>query len=581
VTSLVTIVLAGRLFDLQVRGREGSRDAAMENRIRRERVPAPRGLILDRHGKILADSRPSFTVLVEPKRALKNPGSAEYEETMATLARLRGVSESETRAWLQQSSGPSKRVVRRDVSFAEISRIAEIEGDLQGIEREVDHVRYYPEGTVAAHVLGHVGEISEEELTTRKEEGYRQGDFWGRTGLERKYEEALRGKAGERYFEVDAYGRVLGRFAGWDPEPPHPGETLRLNLDFEMQALAESLLVGRRGAIVVMDVNTGGIRVMASAPTFDPNLFTKGISAEDWNRLNTDPKHPLLNRAGQATYAPGSTFKMISFAMALEDKVIRYDAYQPVACRGGFTFGNRWFGCWEEIGHGWLDLKNALIQSCDTYFYQIGERVTVDQLATQARAAGFGQATGIDLPQELKGNVPTSEWLDRRYGARQWTQGTVLNLVIGQGEYLVTPLQMARYAAALGNGGRLVEPRLVDVVEGESGVIDKKEPVVTGEWAMSPLTRSRLEESMRFVVQGERGTARGCRIEGYPVAGKTGTAENPHGRPHSWFIGYAPLPNPEISFAIIVEAGGHGSDTAVPIAKKILTAMNAKEVATT
>jgi penicillin-binding protein 2 len=334
--------------------------------------------------------------------------------------------------------------------------------------------------------------------------------------------------------------------------------------------VAESLLVGWRGAICVLEVETGGVLALASAPTFDPNLFAVGISAREWERLNGDPQLPLLNRAVQATYAPGSTFKMTSFALTLEKRLagLRQELEEP--CVGGYRFGNRWFRCWEEAGHGYLDLEGALIHSCDVYFYQIAERTTVDDLAAEARDLGLGEKTGIDLPQELAGNVPTKAWLDERYGERKWTRGALLNLIIGQGEYLVTPLQMARHVAALANGGRLLAPRLVQAIEPETGPVQVLAPVVQREWELPERTLNRIRTAMELVITDEEGTGRGCRVEGYMPAGKTGTSENPHGAPHSWFVCYAPADAPEVAIAVAVEAGGHGSDTAVPMARELL-----------
>jgi penicillin-binding protein 2 len=564
------LVLAGRLFDLQVLGVAGYALQSEQNRVRREWITAPRGLILDREGRVLADSRPSFAVLAVPRQV------AGDERCQALLAELLEMPVEKIRERLGQGSRHVPRVIRHDVAFARVSQIAEREEELPGVSIKVTNVRYYPQGSLAAHILGHVGEVSEAEVATLRERGYKAGDFAGRTGLERAYEDRLRGEDGEKYLEVDAVGRVVGPFAGREPVPPRIGATLNLHLDSELQALAESLLTDERGAICMMDVGTGGILALASSPTFDPNLFATGIASEDWERLNRDPDLPLLNRCVQATYAPGSTFKMIPMALALEKRILRLREHMSVACYGGYRFGNRTFRCWEELGHGSLDLEGALVHSCDTYFYQLGERLTVDQLAAEARAAGLGAKTGIDLPQELAGNVPTSRWFDDRYGVGKWTRGALLNLVIGQGEYLVTPLQLARYAAALANGGELLEPRLVRSADSPSLGEVAVEHRVASRWQLRRETLAAVQEAMRLVVADEEGTGRGARTPGFEPAGKTGTAENPHGPPHSWFIGYAPAQAPQVSFSVIVEAGGHGSDIAVPIARQLLRALAGK-----
>jgi len=561
-------ILVFRLFQMQVVSQEDYSRQAQRNRVREERITAPRGVILDRDDRVLADSRPSFTVLAVPYDLLRDP------DAIALLADLLEVPRDGIEEKLRAGARHLPRVIRRDVSFAAVSRVAEREDDLPGISVEVANVRTYPYRTLAAHVLGQVGEVSESEVQAQRNRGktldeYRSGDFLGRMGLERVYEEQLKGRPGLRALEVDSWGRVVGALPG-EGLAPTPGRTLHLYLDARLQAVAESLLVGRRGAVVLLDPSTGGVRVMASSPTFDPNLFSTGINATDWSRLNTDPNRPLLNRTVQAQYAPGSTFKMIPFALALENRLVGFEREMDVPCFGGYQFGNRWFRCWEDLGHGKLALQGALIRSCDVYFYQLAERSNVDDLAAMAHAAGLGQPTGIDLPQESLGNVPTTAWLDTRYGKGKWTRGTMLNLIIGQGEYLVTPIQMACYSATLANRGEHVVPRLVRSIEDEEG---QESPVAVpspGRWDISARTLDRIREAMRLVVADDEGTGRVCRVEGFMPAAKTGTAENPHGPAHSWFVGWAPVEDPEVAFAVVVEAGGHGSDVAAPIVRRLL-----------
>jgi penicillin-binding protein 2 len=567
---LGSLALGVRLFDLQVLGVDEYTLQSERNRIRREWVSAPRGLIVDRAGAVVADSRPSFTVVAIPRSLL------EREHSLRLLSELLEIPAEDVRERLRSVPSHLPRVVRRDVGFQQVSRIAEREEELPGVSLEVTTGRSYPQGPLAAQLLGHVGEINQAELADLGGEGYRVGHFLGRTGIERVYESELRGIDGEKYLEVDAVGKVVGEFSGREPVPPRTGNTLRLHLDAGLQAVAESLLAGRRGAVCVLDAQTGGVRVLASAPTFDPNLFATGISKRDWDRLNQDPDRPLLNRNVQTHYAPGSTFKPVSFSVVLEKGMLGYRTKCEKPCLGGYQFGNRWFGCWEELGHGRVDLQDALVKSCDVYFYQMAEKMTPDDLAGPSLAAGFGQRTGIDLPQELPGNVPTTAWMDQRYGPRGWTQGNLLNLVIGQGEYLVTPLQLARFSAALGNGGRILRPRIVDEIEGPDGAT-RFPPRVESVWTLSPTTWKRLHESMREVVYSPEGTARSVRVKGLDIAGKTGTAENSHGEPHSWFCGYVPSENPEIAFSVILEGGGHGSEAAVPLMKQLLIAYRGPE----
>lgn len=564
VVALGALVLAIRLFDLQVLGVHDYSLQSERNRVRREWVSAPRGLILDRDDRVLADSRPSYTVLAVPRDLLREDAAVDLLSDLIEMPREKIVER------LQSGPRHLPRVLRHDVAFPQVSRIAEREQELPGVSLEVKNVRTYPYGALAAHVLGQVGEVAEREVGKQVDDGYRLGDFVGRMGLERVYESELRGKAGERYLEVDVVGRVVGAFQGREPLPPLSGSTLRLYLDARLQAVAESCLVGRRGAVCLLDTDTGGVRVLASAPTFDPNLFSTGIGTTDWDRLNKDPQKPLLNRTVQAQYAPGSTFKMISFALTLENRIAGLHQRLKEPCVGGYQFGNRWFRCWEDLGHGFLDLEGALVRSCDVYFYQIAEAITPDELAAFARGSGLGQATGVDLPEEALGNVPTSAWLDKRYGARQWTRGTLLNLIIGQGEYLVTPLQMAVYAGGLANSGPRLAPRIVRSVETSDGVLRTLPSRETGVWNLPAGTMERIRRAMELVVTDEEGTGRICRLEGFMPAAKTGTSENPHGAPHAWFVGYAPANDPQVAFAVVVEAGGHGSETAAPIVKRLL-----------
>ncbi len=556
------LILIGRLVALQVVNQEQYALQSEKNHIRREWVIAQRGLVVDRENRVLADSRPSFAVVAIPREVLGSGACA------GLLAEILGASQAEIETKLSTGSRHLPRVLWRDADFTQISRIAEREEDLPGVSIEVNNVRTYPGGGVAGHLLGHVGEISEQELTKNVDQGFKSGDFLGRNGLEKMYDVVLRGIDGERYLEVDAVGRIVGTYRGRQPVPPVTGATLRLYLDLDVQTTADSCLVGRRGAVCMLDVATGGVLAFVSAPALDPNLFATGIRSDDWRRLNVDPDRPLLNRCTQATYAPGSTFKMVSFAIALNEHIVGVHGRMRVPCYGGYRFGNRYFRCWEEAGHGSLDLQGALVNSCDTFFYQVGERLEVDDFAREAHAAGLGVKTGIDLPQESTGNVPTTEWLDKRYGVKAWGRGLLLNYSIGQGEYLVTPLQMARHAAAIAAGGTLYAPRLVKELELRDGTIEAVAPVIVGRWEESDETFRSMRDAMLATV--ERGTARGARLEGFTPAGKTGTAENPHGKPHSWFVGYAPADAPQVSFSVIVEGGGHGSDVAVPIMRRLL-----------
>lgn len=426
----------------------------------------------------------------------------------------------------------------------------------------------YPDSGVGAHFLGYIGEVSDKEIETNPD--YRSGDMIGKKGIERQYDSYLRGRDGLSYLEVTAQGRVLGKYPDRDDVEPISGATLTLNIDLEMQKLADFLLDScGQGAVVVMDVNTGGVLTLASSPEFDANLFSGFISAEKWNEIVNDPSHPLLNRGIQATYPPGSTMKIFTAGMALYfDKVSAERGFD--ACRGGKRFGNRVFKCWRPEGHGRLDLHGAIVQSCDVYFYQMGLACGMELWEKFMPMCHLGQLTGIDIPGEKPGNSPSIKYYDNRYGKNGWTKIFVINLAIGQGEVLVTPLQMATLYAAVGNGGTIYQPHIVKKITDSYGAETIISPKETGKLPLNQTQLDFLVNAMTGVTEEGGGTARGVHIPGISVAGKTGTAQNPHGNEHSWFVCIAPAVNPEVSIAVMVENAGHGSTVAAPLAKRIL-----------
>ena len=367
---------------------------------------------------------------------------------------------------------------------------------------------------------------------------------------------------------MTASGRVLGEVPEYG-EPPEPGATLYLTLDVTLQQALERALArpGLPAAGVVLDVDDGAVLAAASLPAFDPNVFSAGISQEALDALLDDPAKPLFNRVSQARYPPASTFKVIGSEVILDHRIVN-PAEVLVYCTGTHRFGNRVYRCWREGGHGAMDLMAAFVQSCDVYYYKAAESIDVDMLADAARAFGFGRRTGIDLPGEAAGLVPDRRWYDERFGRGRWTQGQMLNNIIGQGEYLATLLQIARMTAAVANGGWLVTPHLLDHVEGEpSEAWPRRRVPVLSRRALRFLRRA-----MRAVVDDEDGTAHRSRIEGLAFAGKTGTAQNPHGGHHALFTAWAPADEPRIALAIIVENGGHGGEVAAPVAREFLLA---------
>ena len=512
---------------------------AKENRVRPEVLRAPRGTIYDRNGELLADSAPSFGVVFRPfpaestqrARETMSPG---WLVSVGALVELDSA-EVRRRVDFANLTGQSA-LLRRDAPFAMLARVEETRSELPGIEVQVEPLRYYPYSTLAAHLLGYAGEISGAELDTLAAAGYRPGDLIGRTGVERSYEDVL------------------------------PGRDLVLTLDLKVQrALEEVMADVPRGAAVVLDPRDGGILAMVSRPVYDPNEFSHGLTRARWKELSEGGANPLLDRAIQGIYPPGSTFKIVTMSAALSRGVARAGTrFAP--CAGGLNYGGRRFGCWEHRGHGSLDLIEALQHSCDVYFYQLGLRLGLAGLGETARALGLGARTGVDLPQEARGLIPGAVYYDKRWGARGWRSGLLLNLAIGQGELLLTPLQLALITAEAAIDGRPLRPHVVARVAGAPAFRPAR-PVQPGLPADSAIWHPVQEAMERVVAVGTGGAAR---VPGLRVAGKTGTAQNPHGQDHALFVCYAPVDSPRVAVAIVIENAGHGGSVCAPRAGAML-----------
>lgn len=563
------LLLGGRLFQMQVVGSAEYSAKAEENRVRPERIAALRGRVFDRNGMVLADSRPSFSVSVVPYLVRQNDGVLarlgelidEDPETLRERAR-RGYSRPYEPRW-----------VVRDVDIRVVSIVEEHRYELPGVIIESEPVRRYRHGPLSAHLLGYLGELTRQEVAEAAPGVSAAGLHVGRSGVERKYDDLLRGRDGVRYVQEDARGRPLGTMR---ESGSLPGEDLWLTIDGELQARAESLLAAyAAGSVVALDPRSGEVLVLASWPAFDPNLFTVAVPPPLWDSLSNHPFHPLLNRSIQATYPPGSTMKPITGTVGLTEGIVRPET-RLLPCFGSWRFGRRVFGCWEENGHGTLSFRSAMEQSCDVYFYQIGAKMDLDRFAAVAAMYGFGSVTGIDLPGERAGLVPTVRYMNDRYGRSGWGQGFLLNHSIGQGEILVTPLQMARYYGALGTG-RLASPRLLFESVDADGVAASRPPPAPRQVDLDREVLRTIREGLILVVEGERGTGRAARVPGMTVAGKTGTSENPHGDDHAWFAAWAPAENPRIALAVIVENAGHGGEVAAPLAGNLLRFFFARE----
>jgi penicillin-binding protein 2 len=566
------LVIVGQLWSLQVL--EGGRflDASDKNRMRVRPIAAPRGILFDRRGLPLVDNRPAFTLSLIPREL------DDREVVLARLAALLGIPYQELLDAVERVSTDSFLPVRirRGLSLEEVAKVEERRLELPGVIVEVEPQRAYPSSRFAAHLLGYVREASDEQLRQGR---YRRGDMVGQTGLERLLDEHLRGRDGGERIEVDALGRPVRLIQKTEP---HPGAQVITAIDRRIQEAAERAMEGHAGSVVVMDPRNGDVLAVVSTPAFEIDRFTGTIDRAAWLRVIQDPDHPLLNRTIQSQYAPGSVFKIVVAAAGLQEGNIT--PLERVHCNGEFHLGTWTFKDWKEGGHGTVDLHRAIAQSCNIYFYQAGLRIGGPAIAKYAQAFGLGRATGIDLPGEKRGLVPQPQ--PRRDGrARPWNAGEVVNVSIGQGALLVTPMQVATFMAAVANGGVLWKPRLVQRIERPGdGVVWHDPGRVTGHVELSPVVWAFLRQSLWSVVN-DGGTGGGARIPGLDVAGKTGTAQMiakskaERGEDHAWFASFAPVHNPEVVVIVLAERGGKGGQVAAPIARQILNAIFFEKVA--
>jgi len=567
-----------RLFTMQVLQGGKYRELSEENRIRVEVIAAPRGDIRDRHGLLIADNVPSFTVTLDPYDKTFVDTPARLDSTVARLGGILGVDPGLLREQVRRDGKQSFLPVRlkRNVDRTTVAYVAEHESELPGVDVEFEPLRRYPLGQMASHLLGYVGEVSDKELEDPERADYLRGDLIGKMGIERQYERYLRGEAGKRFVEVNAMGRKAALLGEKHPIQPVQGAALMLTIDANLQRAAEEAFApGARGAAVAMDPRTGEILALASKPNYDPNEFSTGISQERWAVLSEGGNFPLFNRAIQAAYPPGSTLKPFVALAGLMMGAIQPGTTFRETCNGAFQFGRRSFRCWKPEGHGTLALRDAVAQSCDVYFYQLGVRLGLDRLAEFMKRIHVSDRSGIDLPQERRGLFPDAAWYDKRYGAGLWSRGLVLNLAIGQGETSLTPIKLAQLTALIANGGIMVRPHVIREIEEDgrpvAGLIPSQDSVGTRiDLPAAPLASVRA--AMEAVVADEHGTGYSAKVESVRVAGKTGTAQNPHGNDHALFICFAPVENPRIAVAVLVENAGHGSTAAAPIAQKVLQA---------
>mgnify|MGYP006422619805 CR=1 FL=1 len=557
VVVVVLAILFIRLIQLQVVSADTYFGASQSNAVREQRVQPARGAIYDRAGTLLVDNQPSYTIMITPRY---------FEpDTMPLLADLLGVADStvqrklkEARQW--SAFQPSRSFPK--VSFDTFSHVQEHLYELPGVTYEINQRRRYHTEAQATHALGYVREIDSRALDKLRRDGYRQGDRIGKTGLEHSYEQQLRGEQGSEFMLVDVRGREVKSYQdGEQDRTPVSGYNLHLALDHKVQALAESLFVGKRGAAVALDPDNGEIISFVSHPDFDPGIFSRSVSDAKWDSIRTAPADPLYNRATMSGFPPGSTWKPMMSLMALQEGIITAD--ELVDCPAGYRVGRRVFKNHGYKDEGWINVKKALEVSCNTFYYHLMMETDVNTWAKYARMFQFGQKIPLDVDNQRAGLIPDSTYFNETYG--RWTTGYTVNLGIGQGDMSVTPMQLARYVAALANGGALHVPHFVQkLVHPETG--EEMEPQVPEPMTV-PIDSAHfatVREGMRRVM--ENGTGKWAQIPGVSSGGKTGTAQNPHGEDHSLFILFAPFDDPEIAIAVAVENAGYGGSAAAPIA---------------
>lgn len=584
---LLLSLLAGRMYQLQVIESDKYKTLADENRINLRLLPPPRGTIVDRYGRALAVNQENYRVTLVAEQV------NDINTMLDTLSGIISLEDYERHRILREvrrRRGFVPVTVRENLDWRDVSRIEVNAPDLPGLSIEVGQSRQYPFAEDFAHVLGYVSAVSEKEVTgdpLLELPGFKVG----KNGVERVFDLNLRGKAGNTQVEVNAVGRVIRELSRQEGQP---GVDLRLTIDRDLQKLAADRLKEEKSAsAVILDIHNGDVLALSSVPGFDPNEFVTGLSSKTWRRLINDPYAPLTNKAISGLYAPGSTFKMVVALAALEARIVAPD--HRVFCRGHTQLGNARFHCWKRHGHGWQDMYDAHQTSCDVYFYDIAKRIGIDRIAAMATRFGLGTKTGIELPSEKGGVIPTRAWKKALIGTA-WQQGETLISGIGQGFILTTPLQLAVMTARIANGGKAVLPRLIRAAE----VDGKEEEPVFKDLGISKRSLDVVREGMNRVTNVQQGTAYRARIseEGMEMSGKTGTAQvrriskaerdtrvlKNHERPwrerdHALFVGYAPSDNPRYAVSVIVEHGGGGSKVAAPIARDLLLATQKRDPA--
>jgi penicillin-binding protein 2 len=555
----IFLVLAYGLWRLQVMQSDFYSLAAEKNRIRNVPVLAPRGKILDREGRTIVDNYPSFSAL------MMRDSTRDLAADADLIAQGLHLDPNEVRARIRRfASMPQYQPIflKEDITPDELQFIEAHRNELPELDTIMSHRRLYPRNGFMAHLIGYVGEVSEDMLNMPQFELYNAGDVVGISGVERQYNTMLMGTNGSRQALVDSHGREVGRLGETEAVP---GKQLRLTVDIDLQIAAEQALAGKNGAIVAMDPRTGEILAMVSGPTFDPNDFAVHVSRDQWNKLVTDPDKPLLNKAIQAQLAPGSTFKIIMSVAGWQQGIAQT---LHVNCTGGAEFYGRRFGCWVKGGHGEVTLEKAIYQSCDVFFYTLAEKLGIDRIAKYATDLGLGQKTGIDLPNEVSGVMPSEEWKIKNF-KQKWFAGETISVGIGQGAVAITPVQLLRAVSAISMGGRMVVPHVINPSDMPSGYVETQHYTEVKTVSIDPNGWNFITDAMSRVLLPE-GTAPSAHVPGIDIAGKTGSAQivslatrarfknSEELAQNGWFVGFTPRRNPDIVVCVLFQGGEHG-----------------------
>ncbi len=577
---LLVGALVARMVHLQVIGHAHYSDLATDNRVRLSPIPPTRGLIYDRRGVLLADNLPAFNLEIVPEQVKDLPN------LLGRLGEVIELSEDDIQRFerLRRRSPAYRSLpIKTNLSEAEVARFMVARHRFDGVSVQARLQRHYPFGARFAHLLGYVGRINERELRRVDARNYRATTHIGKTGIEKYYESLLHGTVGVREDEVNSHGR---RIRVIRETPPRPGESLVLSVDARLQAVATAALAGRSGAVVALDPRNGEVLALVSEPDFDPNLFVNGISRRDYARLRDDRERPLFNRALRGQYPPGSTVKPIVALAGLEAGLITPERRMFAGPYYELPGGGRRFRDWLKGGHGWVDLDRAIVRSCDVYFYDLSYKLGIDRLHDIYGRFGLGRPTGVDLPGELGGLLPSREWKRRRH-KQAWYPGETVILGIGQGYLLATPLQLATMTACIAMRGDCRRPHLLKARTASAVPSDTGQPRGWRVTLRDPRHWDVIIDAMRHVVSSPEGTGRRINDAPYSIAGKTGTAQvfslkedeeyeadklARHMRDHAWFVGFAPVEDPRIAVAVIVEHAGHGGSVAAPVARRVMDA---------